>query len=108
MPVLLTTPFNPGDLDPGKTYPRAQIVEQRIRPEEKRISVSWEYGTVVETAWVPGDKSPSRTVDFTGADYDALILEDAIEDEDYLIYAGAKRVLYALLISKGYLVGVVE
>jgi hypothetical protein len=108
MPVLLTTAFDPGDLDVGNTYPRAIIILQQIQPELRQIMVAYQFGNMVEGAWVKGMVSPDKTVTITGEDYDALVAEAAIEDEDYNIYAGAKRILYEYLIDKGYIVGAIE
>ena len=42
--ILLTTPYNPGDLDPGNTYPHAVIEEIRILPKERAMFVMLYYG----------------------------------------------------------------
>jgi len=109
MPVLLTTPFNPGDMDPGQTYPRANIIFQSIRPEDEVITVQYEFGDVTSGLdWIRGSASPVRTVDFSGEDYEYLIDEAAEEEEDFKIYVGAKRVLYEKLMDKGLLDGDIE
>lgn len=109
MPVLLTNAFNPGDIDPGHTYPRANIVMQAIRPEIQQIQIEFEFGDMVNGKWVPGAQTPRRMVMVNpGADYTAIVSEEATADEDYLIYAGAKRVLYEYLIAKGHLSGTIE
>ena len=108
MSVLLTTAFDPGDLDPGKTYPRANIVMQQIAPESEQIVVNYQFGDMVEDAWVKGAASPDKVVRITGADYTALVASAANSQESYKIYAGAKRVLYQYLIDKGILAGTIE
>jgi hypothetical protein len=117
MPVLLTTPYNPGDRDPGNTYPRAKLqtfmwVERHDGGEKREsINVTIEYGDLDEGqagTWIPGAATPIQRFSVTGSDYDAMVAEVATTEEGYAIYAGAKRVLYQWLIDNGHLVGTIE
>lgn len=121
MPVLLTTPFDPGDLDPGNTYPRAKIrsftwketFEQIDGGSEKTelIGVTFEYGDLDSGqagTWIAGAATPQKTYDIVGTDYDDMVAEVANSEESYVIYAGAKRVLYQWLIDNGHLAGTIE
>lgn len=114
MPVLLTTPFNPGDLDSGNTYPRAHIVSFTINTVTSAptpgpfIDVTYEFGDVVGGVWEKGAASPRRAAVVRGSDYDDMVAEPAIQAESYLIYAGAKRVLYQWLIDQDLLDGTIE
>jgi len=110
MPVLLTTPWNPGDRDSGHTYPRAQISYLAITPEgpNKSIMVSVEYGDMVNAEWVRGTASTTLEYRIAGADYDAMIAEEIEEGDNDLIYAAAKRVVYEWLIAEEHLIGTIE
>jgi len=109
MPILLTSAFNPGDLDPSVTYPRAKIVNFEIDSEAKFINMSVTYGNVDgEGNWVPGKATPRAEFSLRNSDYDDVVVEVAIPEESYLIYVGAKRVLYQWLIDNGHLAGTIE
>lgn len=112
MSILLTTPFNPGDLDPGKTYSRAIITDYAIHIHdwnEPSMVIGYTYGDTVDGVWVRGAAAPMKTVSAVGADYEAIVAEVATEDDDdYKIYVAARRVLYGYLLDKGYLVGTIE
>ena len=43
--ISLTTNYDPGDLDPGNTYPKADVVEAFHNRQIERINVSFCYGT---------------------------------------------------------------
>ena len=110
MPVLLTTAFDPGDLDSGHTYLRATITDYAVllRNGSPCIIVNYTFGNVVDDQWVRGNAAPSRSATIIGADYDSMIEEAAIEGESYNLYQGVKRVLYNYLIDHDYLVGTIE
>ena len=54
--ILLTTPFNPGDSDPGKSYTHARVVSVELNAKRMRVRVAvnyvyedggvWAYGQV--------------------------------------------------------------
>jgi hypothetical protein len=114
MSVILQTAFNPGDADPGHTYPKANIVFYSIRPEvspqgeEPGMLVHFNFGNIVNGSWVKGLASPDRVVSIVGVDYTGILAEETTVGEDHKIYAGAKRVLYQYLIDKGHLLGTIE
>jgi len=110
MPVLLTTPWNPGDRDPGHTYPRAQITYLAITPEgaNRSIVVSFEYGDMVNAVWVRGAGTTAVEYRISEGDYDAMIAEEIEEGDNDLIYKGAKRAVYEWLIAEGFLAGTIE
>lgn len=94
MPIQLTTAWDPGQYDPGQTYPRAKIVGFSWRDTYIRVTV--DFGDVVDSAWVSGAaqrKEKSYTI--SGADYDTMVAE--VSQTDEVLYAGVKRVLYAWL-----------
>ena len=115
MPILLTTPYNPGSADPGKSYPRAKITGFSIDLHAKVIRARLEYGDVVDGAWVrglvstepevcienkPADPGPAST------DYDDMVAE--LPDEEETIYVAAARVLYEYLLANDILDGTIE
>jgi hypothetical protein len=115
MPILLTTPYDPGSSDPGETYPRAKITGFSIDLHAKVVQVRLEYGDVVDGSWVRGKASlePSVCIENKPAepgpattDYDDLVAE--LPEAEETIYAGAARVLYEYLIAKGILSGTIE
>jgi len=117
MPIVLTTPYDPGDKDPGKTYSRAKIVCFTIDTEAKFVTFWFQYGDVVAGAWARGKSSPdiSHTIQNLPAepgpattDYDDMVAEVTTVGEGHVIYAGAKRVLYEWLLDKGILSGTIE
>jgi len=115
MPILLTTPYNPGSADPGGSYPRAKITGFSIDLHAKVIHARLEYGDVVGGSWVrgrasmepevcienkPSDPGPATT------DYDDMVAE--LPDTDETIYAAAARVLYEYLLANDILDGTIE
>ena len=107
MPIQLTIPFNPGDLDPGKTYPEAKLIEININLQQKMIRLTAVCGEEVSGIWQGGYMSKTFNVEIKGEDYDTIILETTISGEDHQIYAGIKRVLYQYLIDEGILEGTI-
>jgi hypothetical protein len=105
--MLLTTPYDPGDLDPGQTYPRAKIVVQTIRPDQKAIDLTWSFGDVSGSDWIPGAADPGGQESIIEADYDTVVASLPTDGSE-LIYNGAARVLYQWLIDNGHLAGTIE
>ena len=106
MPILLTTPADPGDNDSGNTYPRAKIYNFSLNTLAKEINVNFAYGDVVDDVWAHGNGLRTKDVGIKGADYDTLIA--ALSNDGEGVYAGAHRLLYQYLIDNGHLVGTVE
>lgn len=102
MPILLTIPWNPGNYDPGTTYPRAKIVSFFHNTEIRTIRVVVDFGDVVEGRWVSGPavRSSGKGQSYTikGEDYDAMIVASPNESET--VYDAVKRLLYAYLIEE--------
>jgi hypothetical protein len=108
MPISLTTPWNPGNYDAGKTYVRAKILHVNISPESKMIRVVVDFGDVVDGKWVSG-KAPDKEkpILIKGADYEAMVAD--IPQEGEKTYDAIKRVVYAYLTTKvPELAGIVE
>lgn len=107
MPILLTTAYDPGDNNPGVTYPRAKILGFSF--QQGVIGFSFGYGDLDGGApgtWVKGLGSPTKSFTIEGSDYDAMVAEIATGGE--LIYDEVARVLYEWLIANGHVAGTVE
>lgn len=105
MPIQLSVPFNPGDLDPGKTYPQAKIKNINIDLDSKAIIISWTYGEEINNVWAVGSASKPKEVWIRGDDYNTIIMSLISESDNDIIYEGIKRVLYQYLINNNYLTG---
>lgn len=107
MPILLTTAYNPGDADPGKTYPRVKIISFSLVPDDKYLDMQLEYGDVSEGNWVPGvAKRIGKQI--TGAAFDSLAGGSLPLDANELIYDGASRTLYQWLLDNNIFAGTIE
>ena len=108
MPISLTTPWNPGNFDPGKTYVRAKITHFVVSTESEVIRVTVDFGDVVNGEWVSGaapDKEKSIVI--RGADYTAVVADTPQEGET--TYDAIKRALYTYLTDNvAELAGIIE
>jgi len=124
MPILLTTPWDPGNFDAGNTYPKAKIVSFQHQESfsgpmsdvaRKTIKVVVDFGSVDgEGNWVSGG-APNKAKTYSIADhpsgnphpYSDLVGDSPIGDET--TYEAVKRALYNYLInSVPELAGTVE
>ena len=113
MPLQLTTPINPGDLD-SVTYGQVKIIEQRHRSTAGTITVVVAAGnTDEEGVWVPGVQKTSvfqirddDTLDPPGTEYTDLVT-DSISQPDEPTYAAVKRGLYEWLIANDHYAGTI-
>lgn len=108
MPLLLTTPYDPGAADPSGSYPRGKILGFSIDTEKSTIHFDLEYGDVNGDVWERGGAAPRKQYVVADADYDAMVVGETTAGEGHVIYAGAKRVLYQWLIDNGHEAGTVE
>lgn len=111
MPIVLTTPADPGDNDPGQSYSRAKIIRFLINLNSKYIDFVVAYGDVVDDSWVPGKGLKHKEFRIDGDEFNTMMAESALVSDgasQYEIYAGAKRVLYQWLIDNGHAAGTVE
>jgi hypothetical protein len=97
MPIRLTTPWNPGNYDPGKTYPRAILTALTIYPELKRIHLVVDFGDVIDNKWKTGDASLPNETTVKEEAYDTMVA--AVPQEGETIYQAVKRVSYAYLLA---------
>lgn len=98
MPILLTTPWNPGNFDPGKTYPYAKILTFTQSTENKWMRVAVDFGYMNEGVWSTGSaKDKEKMYTIRGEDYDTMIA--AMPEEGEKVYDAVKRLLYAYLVA---------
>lgn len=95
MPIILTTPANPGDNDPGNSYALAKIWDVRISLRRKRISFTLAFGDIIDGEWKDGVGISIKSYEIVGKEYEAVVAESSSKGET--IYAGVKRVLYEWL-----------
>jgi len=103
MPIVLTTDFNPGDHDPGESYPRAKIDDITINVKQKAVAIVVSFGNVVDDKWSEGVGSKKRRVvirdtpnaEPPGTDFTDLMATLTNDGEN--VYDAVKRVAYAKL-----------
>jgi hypothetical protein len=103
MPIALTTSFNPGDHDPGASYPRAQIDDITISVKQKAVAIVVSFGDMADDRWSEGPGSKKKrivirdtpTADPPGTDFTDLMAE--ITNDGESIYDAIKRIAYAKL-----------
>jgi len=129
MPLNLSVAFDPGDLDPGKSYTHVKIVSTDHNSEAKTIRVVVARGYMSEGEFVESTiaKRQLHTVQNVEGDlaYDTVVSNSApnvetSDPEDSLRYAAAgavwvektyyavKRALYEWLEDKGFYAGTIE
>ena len=112
MPILLTTPFDPGELDTG-TYPRAKIIRLEIDPEYNWIKMIVQFGDQDGNDWNPGvaghmEVLVQDTVDPPCTDYTDLVSTHTSNNGE-LTYVAVKRGCYEWLIAnESRLAGTIE
>lgn len=104
MPILLTTPYDPGSLDPGRSYTHARINEFRFaigRFIELRVARGYLDGGVFIEGKAPVEQVVIRdNPKAQTADLSELIAKMPADGEG--LYQGVGRVLYEYLLGKGY------
>lgn len=124
MKIVLTTAFNPGDLDPGKSYPHVYIPRTSDAPQGTNLSFDWEYGTATSSSvanvpgvgalgtagsvtvvnWVKGTGSFTKTVTISGTAYLAITNQTPIISTD-TSYNTLQRALYQYLLTNSIVAG---
>lgn len=110
MPILLTTPFNPGDLDKeaAKGYPHCQLVSMVHNPLTMGVILVYEFGhcsgEYYET-WNKGPGSPSITAEVTGAE--VMKMWSLPPQDGETVGQAMRRLTYAYLIDSGKAPGTV-
>lgn len=117
MKIILSTPFNPGDLDPGKTYPHVFIPRFTDANQGTNLSFDYEYGTVTTKTvsvpgigllgtpgnasvpvWTKGIGAPTRTALISGTAYLQMAYSAPLLNTD-TTYNTLMRTLYNYLIN---------
>jgi hypothetical protein len=123
MKIVLTTPFNPGDLDPGKSYPHVYIPRLSDAPTGTTLSFDYEYGTAVNQTvsvpgigalgtagnatvynWTKGMGSFTKTLNVSGNTYLKIVNSTPVVSTD-TCYNMILRQLYQFLLDGAYVAG---
>jgi hypothetical protein len=90
MTILLTTPFDPCDNDPGQSYPRARLVQLEIYFPGEFMTFTFEFGDVVNGKWVKGVGSLTKRLDVNKSQFQAVMSGENISSkiEQFLISQG--------------------
>lgn len=111
MPILLTNPLNPGDIDTTQ-YLEVKIVQMLWDAEQNLIRLKCQYGNTVNGAWTVGKDFHGATRQnpefhfIQGADY-ITVLSSTASGEDQLIYNKVRDTLYDYLMTKGVYSGTI-
>ena len=107
MPLLLTTPYNAGDLDGSLTH--VKITQFGLNPDEGLIDLVTRMGIIDDGNWVYKVAVEGKTVrrfTISGEDYNTMVAaESAAAEEVY--YNKVSNLLYQWLIDKGHFVGTI-
>lgn len=103
--IQLTTPFNPGDVDSGRTYPHVKVTEFHFYWTVGIIEVICQYGEQSGNTWSPG-KVSNPAIRFTGTAYTELV-STLCPDDTTPVYVAAYAALYDKLITENHFSGTV-
>lgn len=108
--IALTDNYDPGDADPGNTYPKADVVHESHNRQAEQINVSFAYGTESGGKLVPGKASAvamrvynDPSVDPAVTDYDDMM--DLLSNDAEKGGAAFNRCLCQHAINKGLFAG---
>lgn len=110
MYLKLTTPWNPGQNDPGNTYSTifiTQMTDNRTGGNFQFIYEAGNFASITDatgntaSAWQKGPGMLSQMATVSGADYTAATLATPIKATDSA-YASIMRILYTKLINAGF------
>jgi hypothetical protein len=103
MPIQLTNPFNPGDVDAGKTYAQAKVVGVNVNVLGNSMRIDCSPGNTTEAVWVSGVIG-FKTLIIEGQAFGAIM--GAIPVDETLHYAIVSRI-YQWLLDEGIYVGTI-
>ena len=124
MKLILTTPYNSGMNDPGKTYPELYVTTMTDNRLAGNFTFIFEAGSfqdvteksfdadgnvidVTRSVWVKGPGMLSQTATVSGDDYQDAITSPPLEPTD-TAYESIIRLLYMKLVKAGFSGTVVE
>jgi len=96
--ISLTTAYDPGSKDEGKSYTHVNIVAAHLDPINRFIKCYWQYGYMIEEEFTPGLESVS-SVNISDADYDTIDAYVSQTNEKCL--ESFERALTQYLLDKG-------
>lgn len=105
MPLLLTTPFEPGDLDPGAHYTHLKVEWFAMLVPDLKLELVTTYGTQAGAVYTKGVASPNKKYDIAGPDFFTMVQK--LPHDGETIYNAAARELYEWLIAKGHAAGTI-
>lgn len=111
MPILLTNPLNPGDIDVTQ-YNEVKIVQMLWDAEQSLIRLKCQYGNTINGTWTPGKDFHGATRQnpefhfIQGTEYISM-LSSMATGEDLLLYAEVRDALYDYLMNKGVYSGTI-
>lgn len=107
MPIQLNTPFDPGDMDPGKSYTHVEVDQIEFSRDRKRVNFAVNRGYLVGGQFVRGAASRRATYliqDEEGSsEYTDFMATAASGTLEQTVAAG----LYTWLLTKGIFEGAV-
>jgi len=103
--IDLTTDYDPGSADTGGSYTHVGVSNLGFNQSQSRIDVAYEYGKVVEGAFVAGNAPKVTTPPIMGDDYTAL--EALLSSEDEPCLDAFLRALLQLAITKTWFAGTI-
>ena len=116
MSILLATPFNPGDLDPGATYTHVELTRFAGDFQGRVITFEFQRGTMdAANHFVPGDLNtlrfvvedrPARGNIPAKTDYTEMMAELTLDGE--LASSAVARIIYTYVLVNGLFVGTPE
>jgi hypothetical protein len=113
MPIQLTTAFDPGDLDPEKSYTHVKIVHLEHSIVDAFIRLVVARGYLDEGAFVESQIAKRAIYNIVdegeGTDYTSMVAETVVSgDVGEKVYDVNAQHLYQWLIDKGYYAGTIE
>lgn len=100
MPISLTSAFDPGDVDPGHTYAKLQIIE--FHWSETLLHFRYTYGAYVDNVFVRGAGAPIRDLFLSGADLTSFMTTNGST------YASVRDALYQYLLDHSLAAGTID
>lgn len=106
MSIELTTPYNPGDNDPGKQYRECQITSIIHNAILGSVQLGYEYGdSDPEGNWIRGPGAQNKSLMIIGDEFMELASLPHVGSET--VFQGVKRVCYQWMIDHDIAAGTI-